>query len=250
LRTAARPELPDGPLPPINSNCHNLLLNDRPHHDALIVIAYGDSDWATCVKTHQSFSGICIQLAGGTIAYKTKFQPTMALSTTKAEFMAACDVKQMSLFVRSILWNLDVPQEAATIAYKDNDGCMAMGNTQKPTVRTRHIDIKYFALCEWVERNLIQLKHINTSINIADHLTKPLSKILFHRHANFLLRHILPKYSPVHAHTITTYGNTFLHVDWFVPSSFTTPLTAKATQTFVPTQDKIWGNPWLPILWH
>jgi hypothetical protein len=86
----------------------------------LFAVAYSNSDWATCVKTGRSFSGICIQLVGGMIAYKTKFQPTVALSSTEAEFMAACNVGQMSLFIRSILWDLDILQEAATIAYEDN----------------------------------------------------------------------------------------------------------------------------------
>jgi hypothetical protein len=113
--------LPDLPLPTINSNAQDLLLDNRPEHEASIAVAYGDSDWATCVKTRRSFSGICIQLAGGTIAYKTKFQPTVALSSTEAEFMAACDVGRMSLYIRSILWDLDIPQEAATIAFEDND---------------------------------------------------------------------------------------------------------------------------------
>jgi hypothetical protein len=193
-RNQPRPELPRGPLPTINNNCKDLLLNYCPQHDANIAVAYGDSDWATCVKTQRSFSGICIQLAGGTIAYKTKFQPTVALSSTEAEFMAACDVGRMCLFVRSILWDLNIPQEAATVAYEDNNGCTAMGNEQKPTPRTRHIDVKYFALCDWVERNLILLDCIDTLINIADHLTKILSRTLFHRHADYLLGHVPPKY--------------------------------------------------------
>ncbi len=215
-------------------------------------MAYGDSDWATCVKTRRSFSGICIQLAGGTIAYKTKFQPTVVLSTTEAEFMAACDVGGIFLFVRSILWDLDVPQEAATVAYEDNNGCTAMGNAQKLTTRTRHIDIKYFALCEWIKRDLIHLERIDTSINIADHLTKPLSKILFHRHADYLLGHIHipPKYSPVHSHAIATYGDTFVDIDKFVPSRFMTPMTAQTARLFVPTHDDVRGNLWLVILWH
>ena len=50
-RTAARPELPEGPLPPINSNLTDLLLDNRPNHDACTVVAYSNSDWATCVKT-------------------------------------------------------------------------------------------------------------------------------------------------------------------------------------------------------
>jgi len=101
--------------------------------------------------------------------------------------MAAYDTGKMILFIRSVLWDLDIPQEAATILYEDNDGCTAMGNAQKPTSRTRHIDIKYFSLCEWIERDLILLDRIDTSINMSDHLTKSLQTLLFHRRADFLL---------------------------------------------------------------
>ncbi len=94
--------------------------------------------------------------------------------------MALCDTGKMVLYIQSILWDLNVPQEAATLLYKDNDGCTAMGNAQKPTSRTRHIDIKYFSLCDWVEQDLMILDRIDTSINMADHLTKALQPTLFH----------------------------------------------------------------------
>jgi hypothetical protein len=42
----------------------------------------------------------------------------------------------MIFYIHSILWDLDIPQEAATLLYEDNNGCTAMGNTQKPTLRT------------------------------------------------------------------------------------------------------------------
>jgi hypothetical protein len=152
------------------------------------------------------------------------------LSTTKAKFMLACDIGRMLFFICSILWDLYVPQEVAAIAYEDSNGCTAMRNSQKPTTRTRHINIKYFALCKWVEHNLICLKQIDTLINIANHLTKLLSQILFHRHADFLLRHVPPKYSPVHSHAITTYSDSYEDIDRFVPDSFTIPKTAAAAQ--------------------
>ena len=159
--------------------------------------------------------------------------------------MAACNVGRMSLYVRSILWDLDVPQEAATVTYEDNDGCTAMGNAQKPTTRTRHIDIKYFALCDWVEHDLI-----HTLINIADHLTKSLPKVLFHQHADFLLGHVPPKYSLIHSKAFTTYGNTHMDdtISKFTPRTFTTPMTARAARLFVPSHDDVRGNPWLVIL--
>ncbi len=244
-----RDELPAAPLPTVNSNIKDLLLDGRPQHDANIAVAYGNSDWATCVKKRRSFSGICIQLVGGTIAYKTKFQPTVALSSTEAEFMAACNVGWMCLFIRSLLWDLNIPQEVATVAYKDNDGCTSMGNAQKPTPWTRHIDIKYFALCDWNKRDLLLLERIDTSINPADHLTKTLSRILFHYHADFLLSHVPPKYSPVYRHAITTYGDFYKDINSFVPESFTTPTTAHAAWIAAPLINKIRDNPWLLVIY-
>lgn len=44
-------------------------------------------------------TGIIIKLAGGAIAYNTRLQPTVALSSTEAEFMAACDAGKKILFV-------------------------------------------------------------------------------------------------------------------------------------------------------
>jgi hypothetical protein len=154
-RTQPRPQLQEGPLPQVNSNSQDILVDNLPQFDASIAQAYTDSDWATCVKTCRSFGGICIHLAGSTIAYKCKFQPTVAGSSPKAKFMAACNMGKVILFIRSVLWDLGIPQEAATLLYKDNDACTAMGNAQKPTPHTRHIDIEYFSLCEWVERDLV-----------------------------------------------------------------------------------------------
>jgi hypothetical protein len=123
-----------------------------------------------------------------------------------------------------------------------------MGNTQKPTPQTRHIDIKYFSLCDWVERDLMLLDRIDTSINMADHLTKALQPTLFHRHANFLLGHIPPTYSPVYQSIIGHFPTHTPNVDLFVPTSFTTPLTAHAARTYAPLKEDFQHNPWLSII--
>eukprot|EP00804_Cyclotella_cryptica_P008366 CCRYP_018322-RB/>CCRYP_018322-RB protein AED:0.58 eAED:0.58 QI:0/-1/0/1/-1/0/1/0/159 len=105
----------------------------------------------------------------------------------------------MILFIRSIMWDLGIPQQAATILYEDNDACTAMANAQKPTTRTRHMDIRYFALAEWVEHDLMVLERINTSINLADHMTKILDRTLFYRHVDYIMGHIPPLYSSCYA---------------------------------------------------
>jgi hypothetical protein len=151
--------------------------------------------------------------------------------------MAACDAGRMCLFIRSILWDLNIPQEAATITYEDNDGCTAMGNAQKPTNCTCHINIKYFSPCEWIECDLIYLERVDTAINTADHLTKALTRTLFHRHANYLLGHIPPRYSPVYdtiVNNIVRNDNWDDHNVQYVPTLLTTPATAKANRIYAP----------------
>jgi hypothetical protein len=65
----------------------------------LLLHIYADFNWATCMKTHRSFGGLCLRFAGGTIAYKTQFQPTIAGSSTEAEYMLAYFTGKMILFV-------------------------------------------------------------------------------------------------------------------------------------------------------
>ena len=57
------------------------------------------------------------------------------------------------------------------------------------------MDIKYNVLCEWVERDLIKLERVDTSLNMADHVTKQLGPTLFNRHVDYLLGHVPPKYA-------------------------------------------------------
>ncbi len=188
--------LPTVPNPTINSTPTDLLDTNRPAHAALDLHGYVDSDWATCPRTRRSLMGVCLRLAGGTIAYKTKLQPTVAQSSTEAEFMGASDFGKLVLYVRSILWDLGIPQHAASILYEDNDACTAMAMAQKPTSRTRHMDIKYHVICEWVEQDLLKLDRIDTTVNMADLFTKSLGPTLFYCHTDYVLGHVAPPYSP------------------------------------------------------
>ena len=95
--------------------------------------------------------------AGGCVYYKTKFQPTIAHSTTEAEFSSVCDAGKIALYLRSILDERGMDQSKAVIIYEDNKGSLLMANAQQPTCRMRHIDIKNFSIQEWVEDDLVIL---------------------------------------------------------------------------------------------
>eukprot|EP00804_Cyclotella_cryptica_P028043 CCRYP_003898-RC/>CCRYP_003898-RC protein AED:0.34 eAED:0.35 QI:0/-1/0/1/-1/1/1/0/486 len=76
-RAKPRMDLHEHPVPVCATALHGQIppLVTRPTHDALRLHAYTDSDWATCTKTRRSFSGIIVQLAGGTIAIKRNYNP-------------------------------------------------------------------------------------------------------------------------------------------------------------------------------
>jgi hypothetical protein len=164
------------------------------------LIGLTDSDWAGDTVKRKSMTGIILMLAGGAIAYKAKYQEVIALSTTEAEFIAACDAGKMILFFRSILEDLGIPQEEATVLYEDNTGALMMANAQQPTKRTRHIDIKHFALLDWVEQDLLILQAISTHDNAADAMTKTLTKQLFYRHFDIYMGIRIPDYCALSTH--------------------------------------------------
>jgi hypothetical protein len=129
-------------------------------------------DWAGDTSHRKSVTGMVIRLAGGTIMYKTKYQDTIAQSMTEAEFTAACDAGKAILYVCSILDEINMPQDMATTLYIDNNGALLMGNAQQSTRRTWHMDIKKFTILEWIKRDLLIMKRIDTTLNCFDVLTK------------------------------------------------------------------------------
>jgi hypothetical protein len=56
------------------------------------------------------------------------------------------------------------------------------------------MDIPHFAIQEWVANDLIQLKRVDTTVNLSDTLTKPLQRILFYRHLDALMGRHRPYY--------------------------------------------------------
>jgi hypothetical protein len=158
--------------------------------------AYVDSDWGSDRTHRRSVTGLVIMMAGGVIAYKSKYQPTIALSSTEAEFTAAAEAGKTTLYLRSILHELGFSQYLPTILYEDNTGALHMANAQQPTRRTRHMDTKYFAIQDWVEHDQLDVTQIGTALNISDAFTKALGRIKFYEQTDVIMGRRTPPYVP------------------------------------------------------
>jgi hypothetical protein len=177
------------PAVPLDQPTLDTSLPPFPTHPLLQLVGYVDAAYATDTLTRWSITGLVFCLAGGTIAYKSKMQATVATSSTEAEFIAAVHAAKLAKYLRSVLEELGFAQEGPTPLYEDNLAAIAMINQKKPTSRSRHIDIQYFAIQEWKRRGLIVMRHIPGVINVADQATKALSWVLHSRHARRSMGH-------------------------------------------------------------
>ena len=159
-----------------------------------ILIGVKNTDWTGYSINRKSITRIVIMLAGSTILCKSRFQDTIALSSTEAEFIAAVEAGKYILYLRSILNDIGIPQNDATILYEDNQGSLLMASAQQPTKRTRHIDINNFVLQDWCETDIIAMKRINAKDNCSDTLTKATPRTLFYRHMEYILGKIILEY--------------------------------------------------------
>jgi len=96
------------------------LIKDEKSMEEHQMIAYVDSDWAGDTSYRRSATCIAVIFAGAVIAYKSRIQKTVALSSTEAEFTATCDAGKPILCLRTILDEMGIEQHDATVLFEDN----------------------------------------------------------------------------------------------------------------------------------
>ena len=192
-RSRPREDLPDVPPPgPRSAPEYHLA---RPLVHPTILLAYSDSDWGSDASHRRSITGIILLLAGAAVLYLTYYQKAVALSSTEAEFVAASEAGKRALYIRSLLADLGLLQKDPTTLFIDNTGAVFMVDAEAPTKRTRHVDIRYFALLEWSESGQLKAEAIPTDANISDSMTKATGRIKFHQHADIYMGRDRPVYA-------------------------------------------------------
>jgi transposase InsO family protein len=140
------------------------------------LVGYSDADWAGDLDTRRSTTSFLFKLGSVPICWKSKRQPTVALSTAEAEYMALSMAVQTAIWIRKLLKDFDIASEEPTVIYEDNQGCIAMAKNPVNHERTKHIDIRYNFVRERVEDKTIVVKYLETTEMLADILTKGLSR--------------------------------------------------------------------------
>tara|TARA_B110000503_G_scaffold24765_1_gene39085 strand:- start:167 stop:748 length:582 start_codon:yes stop_codon:yes gene_type:complete len=141
-------------------------------------VAYSDSDWAVQPST----TGWIIFCATALVAYASKRQLCISLSSTEAEVMAASHAATEIVYQRGLLREMGVILSGPTVLYVDNTSAIALVKNSRSCVRTRHIERRYLKIRELVDGGHIKVEYVNTCDNTADMLTKSLPRADFSRH--------------------------------------------------------------------
>ena len=181
-------DLPDEPIPAIPLSEKPLPQYPSDTNEAK-VICFVDAAYGNNPSKRRSTTGYAMTHCGGAIVYQSKAQSITALSSTEAELIAAVTAAKNIKYIRSVLDELGIPESGPTPIYEDNKPAIKIINANKPTGRSRHIDIRFFAIQDWKDDGHITMKHIPGIINPADDLTKPLGYVLHARHARYMMGH-------------------------------------------------------------
>ncbi|KAJ9531868.1 hypothetical protein QJQ45_022021 [Haematococcus lacustris] len=139
---------------------------------------YSDADYAGDKDTARSTTGYLFTLNGGAISWSSRLQPTVAMSTAEAEYMAASSAAKEALWLRKLMRDLQLDASCVHLGC-DNQAAIQLLHNPMATSRAKHIDVHHHFVRERISRGEVAFHYCHTSSMLADILTKPLAAVQF-----------------------------------------------------------------------
>lgn len=105
------------------------------------VIAYCDSDWASCPYTRKSVTGYLVMLGDSLINWKSKKQSTISKSSTKLEYKSMASTVAQLIWFLGLLKDLETKVKKLVIIYIDTKTAIQIVVNPTYHERTKYIEI-------------------------------------------------------------------------------------------------------------
>ncbi|GKD96258.1 hypothetical protein Tco_1380155, partial [Tanacetum coccineum] len=122
----------------------------------------------------RSLTGYVFTLGKCTISWKVTVQSTVALSTTKAEYMAMTEGIKEAIWLKGLVGDLGMQHDQAVV-HCDSQSAIHLSRNQVYHERTKHIDVRYHFIREVISEGVVYVRKIRTTDNPADMLIKPVT---------------------------------------------------------------------------
>ena len=143
----------------------------------VIVTGHIDASFG-CHENGKSHTGVCVTLGEGPVFVRSVKQRIVTKSSTEAELVALSDEAGIMFHIEDFV----VAQGylCQIVVGQDNQSTITMmSESKKESMRTRHINVRYYWLREKIKSKELTLVYVPTGNMLADILTKPMQGNLF-----------------------------------------------------------------------
>jgi len=139
----------------------------------ILLECYADAAYANHLE-YRSTLGHCLTINGVIVDWSSKCQKgAPAQSSSEAEYMSAASAGNNTVWFQEFLKELGFPQ-GTTVMYEDNEACIKLSKNPQEHSRTKHIQVRYHVIRQYVQDGVIKMVYIPTKSQLADSLTKSL----------------------------------------------------------------------------
>jgi hypothetical protein len=107
---------------------------------------------------------------------------TVATSSSEAEYYALSEAAKDIKFIYQILTSIGIQVLLPIVIYVDNVGAIFLEENVTATNRTKHVDIRYHFVREFIYDGFLKIIFVQSKYNSSDIFTKNLSSDLYHYH--------------------------------------------------------------------
>jgi len=87
-------------------------------------------------------------MAGAAMSWSSKKQPSVALSSTKGEYMAMMHASKEAIWIQSFLHDIHFPLSNPTMLLVDNQGAIALASNPTFHMQTKHTGVHHHFICK------------------------------------------------------------------------------------------------------
>ena len=148
-----------------------------------VVEGFSDANWISDTKDSRSTSGYVFTLGGAAISWKSSKQTLIARSTMESEFIALDKAGEEAEWLRQFLEYVPRWPKPLTAICIHCDCQSAIGRAQSAMYngRSRHMRRRHNTIRQLLSTGVITIDYVRSKDNIADPLTKGLSREVVHK---------------------------------------------------------------------